>query len=109
MIANAEGRPKEERGTNVASLLSITKIRAHFREQIDENKGFKAGGHGLPFAAFAECDQLHKQDDFLKIFRLAEAQSSDKQASEPFWTNGTSYEGKSRHERAANQKAENAF
>jgi hypothetical protein len=42
MIANAEGRPKEKRATNVASLLSITKICAHFREQIGENKGFKA-------------------------------------------------------------------
>jgi hypothetical protein len=109
MIATAEGRPKEKRATNVASLLSITKICAHLREQIDENKGFKAGGHGLPFAAFAECNQLHKPDCFLMIVRLAEAQSSDKQASETFWTNGISYECKSRHERAANQKAENEF
>ena len=109
MIANAEGPSKEKRATNVASLHSITKICAHLREQIGENKGFKAGGYGLPFAAFAECNQLHKPDCFLMIVRLAEAQSSDKQASETFWTNGISYECKSRHERAANQKAENEF
>src|SRR5664280_2667343 len=94
MIATAEGRPKEKRATNVASLLSITKMCAHLREQIGENKGFKAGGHGLPFAAFAECNQLHKPDCFLMIVRLAEAQTSAKQASETFWTNGISYECK---------------